>query len=136
MERYLNFINKIFIKKIIYLFCLLLFQRKVDDDSEIEEIKNKVASKRGKKSDKKEKKLSDDETQKDSKIESNKKKPTQATLDKFNIQIKPAEGESEYKNLPEIPEGAHLKICSWNVNGLRAMINKGAIEKFVKEGKN
>lgn len=79
--------------------------------------------------------LSDDEVKKGSKKESQNKKPKQATLDKFKIQIKPAESENEYKNLPDIPGDTNLKICSWNVNGLRAMINKGAIEKFVKEGK-
>ena len=26
-----------------------------------------------------------------------------------------------------------LKIFSWNVNGLRAVINKGAFQKFIKE---
>ena len=28
-----------------------------------------------------------------------------------------------------------LKIFSWNVNGLRAVINKGALQKFISEEK-
>lgn len=32
-----------------------------------------------------------------------------------------------------LKEGAMLKIFSWNVNGLRAVIRKGALQKFIKE---
>lgn len=34
-----------------------------------------------------------------------------------------------------MPKNSTLKISSWNVNGLRAQINKGSFEKFVKGGK-
>jgi len=41
----------------------------------------------------------------------------------------------DFEKLPEMPKNSSLKISSWNVNGLRAQINKGSFEKFVKGGK-
>jgi hypothetical protein len=38
-------------------------------------------------------------------------------------------------NLKQIPEGEKLKIFNWNVNGIRASISKGALDKLIKEGK-
>jgi hypothetical protein len=55
-------------------------------------------------------------------------------LDLFNIEIKSASKEEDYLNLPEIPSEANLSIYSWNVNGLRATLNKGAIENFIQAG--
>jgi len=59
-------------------------------------------------------------------------KPKQATLEKFNIKVQQS---SETRNFPDLPDGTKLSIFSYNVNGLRASINKGAISDFIKKGK-
>ena len=61
-------------------------------------------------------------------------KGKQATLDLFKINIKTTI-DKDFEKFPEVPKNSNLKICSWNVNGLRAVINKGSIEKFIKTGK-
>jgi hypothetical protein len=71
------------------------------------------------------------------KIEPEKKtiggKGKQGTLDLFNIKVNTSPTK-DFEKLPEMPKNSSLKICSWNVNGLRAQVNKGSFEKFVKGG--
>ena len=69
------------------------------------------------------------------KEEEKKQKVKQGTLDNFNITIKSPESETDFKRLPELPKNSNIKIVSWNVNGLRATINKGSLENFIKKGK-
>ena len=71
--------------------------------------------------------------EKDSKANKEKGKGKQSSLD--NFQIKSLQSTAhDHSKLPEIPEGTRLKIYSWNVNGIRATLNKGAIDKFIKSG--
>ena len=60
-------------------------------------------------------------------------KPKQATLEKFNIKVQ--QSSSESRNLPDLPAGTQLSIYSYNVNGLRATINKGTLADFINKGK-
>ena len=53
----------------------------------------------------------------------------------FKISIKSSEQSDDWSRLPEMPSEGQITIYSWNVNGLRASINKGAIERFIETGK-
>jgi exodeoxyribonuclease III len=55
-------------------------------------------------------------------------------LDKFNITVKVSSTNSKSESYPDIPLDTTLKIFSWNVNGIRATINKGSLDNFVKTG--
>ncbi len=63
----------------------------------------------------------------------------QGTLDQFKIKCPPKTTNTTTNdndsNFPEIPSDKELKIYSWNINGLRATINKGSIDKFIEKGK-
>jgi hypothetical protein len=61
-----------------------------------------------------------------------KAKPVQSTLDKFNIKIPKQEDDTNFLGIEKNQE---LKIYSWNINGLRATMKKGLVEKFIASGK-
>lgn len=60
-------------------------------------------------------------------------KPKQATLEKFNIKIQQATPEDQ--SFPELSKGTNISLYSYNVNGLRATLNKGTLVDFIKRGK-
>jgi len=59
-------------------------------------------------------------------------KSKQSTLDQFKIKIPQA--SSDVQNFPELPKGKELSIYAYNVNGLRATLNKGSLIDFIKKG--
>lgn len=107
-------------------------KRKAESEVEINEVKEKKGKKNSHLTDSKDNdKLLKSEKKK---ITSTAKNKNQATLDMFKINIKPS-ASSDINHLPELPKGKNVKIYSWNVNGIRAMIKKGAIEEFIQKGK-
>lgn len=61
------------------------------------------------------------------------KKTKQASLADFNFIIKSP--NENFVHLKPLPNNIDLRIYSWNVNGLKATINKGLFEQFIKQGK-
>ncbi len=59
-------------------------------------------------------------------------KSKQSTLDQFKIQIPQA--SHNVQNFPELHQGKELSIYAYNVNGLRATLNKGSLIDFIKKG--
>ena len=59
-------------------------------------------------------------------------KSKQSTLDQFKIQIPQAFPHAQ--NFPELPQDKELSIYAYNVNGLRATLNKGSLIDFIKKG--
>ena len=65
------------------------------------------------------------------KQKNNKNNSKQGTLDLFNIKIPEKEDE---KVFPQLKNGEILNIYSYNINGVRAFINKGSFDVFMKAG--
>lgn len=69
------------------------------------------------------------------KINADKKRQVQYTLDKYNFKL-PERNINKNKTMKELENNAVIKIYSWNVNGLRAMLDKGLLNDFFKNGNN
>ena len=56
----------------------------------------------------------------------------QKSLAQFMKQGKEGAGENPESGIPS----ENLKIWHWNVNGIRAVLNSGKFQEFVKKGKS
>ena len=59
-----------------------------------------------------------------------KPKLKQAKLEFFNIKV---ESKNPVRIFEEPPKGKEIRIYSWNVNGIRAVIDKGYFDFFIKQ---
>lgn len=62
------------------------------------------------------------------------KKFKQGTLDKFNIKISEHALKEGKDIMKEIPKEGKIKLFSWNINGIRALKDKGSLELLIKNG--
>lgn len=57
------------------------------------------------------------------------KKEIQKTLIEYNFKI----NKKNEKSFPSLPTNCILNICSWNVNGLRAILQKNALNELIQK---